>query len=158
MTENMPEQTAENIPLQQMVMFRLARLHAKVNAQSTKILNKSAGLSLSQWRIMVLIETHGKITPTKFVRLTKFDKGLVSRTIKGMIKSGLLHSESSKSDQRSHLVDMTEKGRALFEKARPHMRQRQSRLLECMTLAERQALFQSFDKLELAIDDLESLS
>ncbi len=157
MTENILERVGEDIPLQQMVTFRLSRLHAKLNAQSARILNKSAGLSLSQWRIMVLIETHGKITPTKFVRLTKFDKGLVSRTIKGMIKSGLLHSESSESDQRSHLVDMTENGLAVFEKARPHMRKRQSRLLDCLTTSERNALFQAFDNLELAIDDLESL-
>ncbi len=157
MVEKMVEQAGEDTPLQQMMTFRLSRLHAKLNAQSARILNKSAGLSLSQWRIMVLIETHGKITPTKFVRLTKFDKGLVSRTIKGMIKEGLLQSESSESDQRSHLVDMTEKGLAVFEKARPHMRKRQSRLLNCLTVAERKVLFQAFDKLELVTDDLESL-
>ncbi len=155
--EKVIEQGGGDIPLQQMVTFRLSRVHAKLNAQSARILSKSAGLSLSQWRIMVMIETHGKITPTTFVQLTKFDKGLVSRTIKGMIKLGLLRSESSETDQRSHLIDMTGKGLAVFEKARPYMRKRQSCLLDCLTFAEREALFQTFDKLELAIDDLGSL-
>ncbi|MCP5085282.1 MAG: MarR family transcriptional regulator [Rhodobacteraceae bacterium] len=157
MTKKMLEQSGKTIPLQQMVTFRLARLHAKTNAQSTRILNKSAGITLSQWRIMVLIESHGKTSPKEFVKHTKFDKGLVSRTIKGMIKNGLLYAESSDSDQRSHSVDMTEKGLALFERARPYMRERQVRLLDCLNKDERNALFESFDKLEVAIDSLDEL-
>ncbi len=157
MVEKMLEQAGEYIPLQQMVTFRLSRIHAKLNTQSTRILNKSAGLSLSQWRVMVMLETHGKITPGEFVRLTKFDKGLVSRTIKGMIKEGLLRSESSELDQRSHLVEMTEKGLAVFQKARPHMRLRQAHLIDSLAPAERKVLFTAFDKLELAMEDLESL-
>ncbi|MCP5074153.1 MAG: MarR family transcriptional regulator [Rhodobacteraceae bacterium] len=157
MAEKMLEEAGVEIPLPQMVTFRLSRLHAKVNAQSTRILNKSAGLSLSQWRIMVMIETHGKITPSEFVRLTKFDKGLVSRTVKGMITEGLLQTESSESDQRSHLLNMTAKGLELFETARPYMRVRQARLRDCLTEKERRILFQAFDKLEQATDDLDEL-
>ncbi len=157
MAEKMLEQAGEEIPLQKMVTFRLSRLHAKINAQSTRILNKSAGISLSQWRVMVMIETHGKITPSEFARLTKFDKGMVSRTVKGMIKEGLLQSESSESDKRSHLIDLTAKGLALFEKARPHMRKRQSILRECLTKTERKVLFDFFDRLELATDELDAI-
>ncbi len=157
MAEKTIEQVEYVIPLPQMVTFRISRLHSKLNAQSARILNRSAGLSLSQWRVMVMLETHGKITPTEFVRLTKFDKSLVSRTIKGMIKQGLLRTRTSKLDQRSHLVEMTDKGLALFEKARPHMRLRQAHLIDSLAPAERKVLFTAFDKLELAMEDLESL-
>lgn len=157
MTQNPLKDVLTEIPMQQMVTFRLSRLHARMNAQSARILKKSAGISLSQWRIMVVIEYLGKITPSEFVRQTEIDKGLVSRTIKGMIKEGLLRSESSDSDHRSHLIDMTPKGAALFEKARPLMRRRQAHLLDSLSAAERKALYTAFDKLELAMDTMEPL-
>lgn len=157
MAQNTLKEVLTEIPMQQMVTFRLSRLHARMNAQSARILKKSAGISLSQWRIMVMIEYLGKITPSEFVRQTEIDKGLVSRTIKGMIKEGLLCSESSDSDHRSHLIDMTPKGAALFEKARPSMRQRQALLLDSLSAAERKSLYTTFDKLELAMDTMEPL-
>ncbi|MBL4767712.1 MAG: MarR family transcriptional regulator [Rhodobacteraceae bacterium] len=157
MAEQTLKQVKAEMPMQQMVTFRLSRLHAKLNAQAVRILKETAGISLSQWRIMVMIETFGKITPAEFVRRTGFDKGLISRTVKRMIKEGLLSSDLSKSDQRSHMIDITEKGTALFEKARPHMRHRQAHLLNSLTVSERKVLFTAFDKLELAMDDLEPL-
>jgi DNA-binding MarR family transcriptional regulator len=156
MVEMKLEQVTAEIPLRQMVTFRLAHLHARINAQAARILNESAGISLSQWRILVMIEIYGKITPTEYARRTEIDKGLVSRTVKGMIKEGLLRSEPSVSDHRSHLINMTKKGYAAFEKARPHMRNRQAHLLDSMTSSERKALFSALEKMELAIDEMES--
>lgn len=157
MAEEALKQVTTELPMQQMVTFRLSRLHAKLNAQAVRILKESAGISLSQWRIMVMIESFGKITPAEFVRRTGFDKGLISRTVKRMIEEGLLSSDLSETDQRSHMIDITEKGTALFEKARPHMRHRQVHLLNSLTESERKELFTAFDKLELAMDELEPL-
>lgn len=158
MAEQALKQVTKELPMQQMVTFRLARLHVKLNAQAARILKESAGISLSQWRVMVVIESHGKITPAEYARRTGFDKGLISRTVKRMIKEGLLSSDLSALDHRSHTIDITEKGSALFEKARPHMRHRQSQLLDALTVTERKILFTAFDKLELAMDNLEPMS
>lgn len=145
----------ENVPLQQMITFRLSRLHAKLNAQAARILKQSAGISLSQWRIFVMVETHGKLSPAEIIRQTAFDKGQVSRTIKGMISEGLLTVETSESDQRVHLVDFTDKGLEVFELARPHMRKRQGVLMDSLTVAERRAIYKALDKLELAMEQVE---
>ncbi|SLN30439.1 putative HTH-type transcriptional regulator [Falsiruegeria litorea R37] len=150
--------TEFDIPLQQMVTFRLSRIHAKLNAQAARILKESSGISLSQWRIFVMIENHGKITPAQIVKRTDFDKGQVSRTVKGMLKDGLIAVEGSESDQRSHTLDFTDKGFALFQKARPAMRSRQNVLLGSLTATERQAMFTAMDKLEMAIGQVEGES
>lgn len=141
--------------LQQLLTFRLARLQARANAHAARILKKYSGVSLSEWRVFVLLETNGKITPAQMVRLTQFDKGLISRTVKGMQAKGWVTVETSDSDHRSHLIDFTPEGRVLFEQASPAMRRRQDTLRNTLGPEERAILFGAFDKLDRAFGDME---
>ena len=145
--------TMEELP--KLLTFRLSRLQARANAQAARLLKSSAGISLSEWRIFVMIETNRKITPAEIVRLTNFDKGLVSRTIKGMENMGLLTVELSKNDHRSHLIDFTPEGLSIFERARPVMRKRQDMLRDSLEPDELEQLFHAFDKLDAALDEME---
>lgn len=145
--------SADSLP--KLMTFRLSRLQARANAQAARILKRYADISLSEWRIFVMIETNGKITPSQIVRLTQFDKGLVSRTIKRMHQNGLVRVENRESDQRSHLIDFTPDGLALFKRARPAMRQRQELLLEALDAEEHEILFRAFDKLDDALRQME---
>ncbi|MEP0942141.1 MAG: MarR family transcriptional regulator [Rhizobiaceae bacterium] len=145
--------SAEALP--KLMTFRLSRLQARANAQAARILMKHAGISLSEWRIFVIIETNGKIAPAEIVRLTQFDKGLVSRTIKKLHENGMVRIENSESDHRSHLIDFTPQGFALFERARPIMRRRQKLFRDALEPEELEVLFRAFDKLDLALDDME---
>lgn len=148
-----PETTAD---LQKMVTFRLSRLNAKVTAQAARILAESCGLSLMQWRIMVMVDSRGPITPAEIVRQTGFDKSQVSRSLKRMVADGLLSSEASPSDQRAHVIRLTDKGRGLYERGRPAMRARQARLIDSLTPTELETLFRAFDRLECEIDAMET--
>jgi DNA-binding MarR family transcriptional regulator len=143
------------IPLQQMVTFRIGRIHARISAQAANLLQKTAGISLMQWRVFVLLETHKKITPAEIVRLTSLDKGQLSRTIKKMVADGLISSSPSETDQRAQVIEYTEKGLALFRKARPLMRQRQRFLINSLSDEENDALFRALGKLDVALDALE---
>ena len=147
------EQVVDELP--KLMTFRLSRLQARANAQAARILKKHAGISLSEWRIFVTIETNGKITPTEIVRLTSFDKSLISRTIKGLQEKGLICADTSEDDGRSFAIDFTPEGLALFENARPVMRKRQQLLRGALTANELDVLFRVFDKLDDALDEME---
>ena len=155
MTKDTPDEATWRIQMRQMVTFRVGRLHARMTAQGAKLLKKTAGISVMQWRVFVMLESHGKITPAEIVRLTDLDKGQLSRTIKTMVAEGLLKSERSESDQRAHTIEFTEEGLALFQQARPLMRQRQFHLINSLTDEEHDALFKALGKLDLAMDELE---
>lgn len=146
---------ADTEPLKNMVSYRLARVQAKLNAQASKILRQNGRLSLTQWRVLVMLDTLGEASPTTIARKTEFDKGLLSRTIKGMIATGLIKGRLNQTDARQQILKMTDLGRAAFEKAKPHMRKRQQSLLGCLSDHERETLFGAFSKLEAAIERAE---
>lgn len=154
----MPEDKAEyaldrSARLDEMVTYRLARLQAKLNTQATKILKKNGGLTLTQWRVLVVLDLRDEVNLALLVRETKFDKAQLSRSTKTMIENGLLNATPSESDQRQTMLSMTAKGRAAFEKALLPMRSRQRQLLAALSDEQRQTLFAAFDSIEGAIAD-----
>lgn len=143
-------------PLERRVSYRISRLHGRLNAQAARILSNSADISLSQWRILVMVDVDNEISATEIVRRTKMDKAMVSRAIKGLSEAGLVQVIVSKEDQRLHKVRMTDQGRARFERALPAMLERQDRLVEGLDAEEQDQLFSILAKLEDAISAMEN--
>ncbi|MDE0695816.1 MAG: MarR family winged helix-turn-helix transcriptional regulator [Boseongicola sp.] len=139
-------------PLEQRVSYRLARLHVKLNAQATRILRRHGGLTLVQWRVLVMLNAFTETTAGQVARMTRFDKALISRTVKSLIRAGLVKARSDDSDQRQQLLSMTASGARVFDAAAPHMYARQDALLESMDATQREVMFDALDRLEEVAD------
>ncbi len=158
MTTKDNKTTDDKGDLRNLMTFRFARIQARANAQAARILKSHTGISLSEWRMMVMVDVHGKITPAQIVRITNFDKALVSRTLKGMQQKGLLTIETSATDSRSHVIDFTPKGRDVHKRTKPIMQRRQETLAASLAPGELKVLFQSLDKIDAALDTFEEQS
>lgn len=147
-----------DIDLADMVTFRIAQLNAKLNAQSLRVLKSMSGLTLVQWRVLVFLDAKGSMPPSEIARFTEVDKGQLSRVLKVMMSIGLIQSEGRRGANRSHLVLMTEKGRAVFSNAHPAMQCRQKRLMGSLSQAERNMLFQALEKLSRAAREFDEVN
>lgn len=140
--------------LSQRLTFRLARLHSRITTHASRLLAKTAGITLLEWRIFLLLSMHGPATAADLQRLTQFDKALISRTLRGMIEKQWVVAVPSKTDQRALIVDLTDSGRAKVQQAQPTMHAHQKHLQSALTTTELQNLFVAIDKLHTAIDAL----
>lgn len=144
------------IDLRKLLTYRLARLNAQLNSQAIRILKRTIGVSLTQWRVLVVLDSNGDMSSSSIVRAASLDKGQLSRTLKPMMDEGLIRSTQSQADNRIFVLSMTEKGRALYDKALPEMRARQKRLLSQLSPDECDLLFDMLDKIGLAADELDA--
>lgn len=142
-------------PLDRRVSYRISRLHGRLNAQAARILSNTADISLSQWRILVMVDEGGEVSATEIVRRTKIDKAMVSRAIKSLSHAGLVQVVVSEADHRLHKVRMTNAGRARFRRALPHMLARQQGLVAALSEEEENQLFDLLGKVEDAITTME---
>lgn len=140
----------DDVPLQQFLTYRLTRLHAKLNAQASRILSEHAGITLTQWRIIALTGGKGEITLTDIHRATQMDKGQLSRTIKTMLEEALIASRASLNDQRQQLLTLTRTGQQIYLETLPKMQTRQKMLMDSLAPEEKKMIFSAIDKLELA--------
>ena len=143
------------LQLQSFLTYRLARAQARLNAQAGRLLKEASGISLSQWRVLAMIGAGGEDTvlAADLKRMMGFDKGLFSRTLRGMMDDGLVNSVTDEADRRRQKLALTEAGRALYDKTLPVMRARQRRLRAALEPAELDALHSALLKLEAAADD-----
>jgi len=88
--------------LSQFLTYRISRLHGKLNAQASKILRESVGISLNQWRMIAFIGGAGKLAASELIGYTGMDKGMVSRNVKTLFELGYVKSKAHETDSRVH--------------------------------------------------------
>jgi len=138
--------------LSNFLTFRVSKLHGKLNAQASRILQASVGITLNQWRIIAFIGDAGQITASKLIRETALDKGLVSRNVSMLIRDGLVTSAPDKTDTRVRILQLTEAGQAIYDTALPRMRQRQVDLRSTVSAGELETFLRVIAALEAAVD------
>ncbi len=147
---------ADQPPLDQMISYRVSKLQANLNAQAIRILKEHAGLTPTQWRVLVMITSLGQCTSADVARATQLDKGLLSRTIKGMIAGKLIETGAGRNNRRSMILRITKAGMAAYERARPFMQERHDSLMRSLSKEERSVMFAAFEKLEANIREAEA--
>lgn len=152
----MSDDTDTDTPLQDLLTYRISRLHARLNAHASGLLAEVAGISLVQWRVLVMLDAIGPSAAVEMVRLSAIDKGQLSRTVKIMQSDGLIVVAPGTETWRSPKLEMTQKGREIFERTRPIMRARQSHLTTAFPPEKRAALFEALSLLDQAVSELEA--
>ncbi len=145
----------DGMPLQQFLTYRFSRLQAKLNAQGARMLAELAGITVTQWRIIALVGSHGRATSAELTRLGAIDKGLFSRNLKKLIAGGVIQTVVDKGDNRALQLSLSRRGQAIYDRVLPHMRERQFELKSGLSKQEEDVLFRALEKIEAAIDIME---
>ncbi|MEM6311760.1 MAG: MarR family winged helix-turn-helix transcriptional regulator [Pseudomonadota bacterium] len=140
------------LPLRRFVTYRISRVQAKLNAQASRILQETSGITLSQWRVIALVGAVGQTQSSKLSKEAALDKSLLSRNLKTLIEQGVMASRTDAEDHRVQILSLTDKGRAIFEKTLPVTRARQTQLREGLTDEDLKVFHKVLDHLEIAAE------
>jgi DNA-binding MarR family transcriptional regulator len=98
------------------------RLSVASNAVSTRIsasYRKRFGLKVPEWRLIAILAESNEMTPQALGSAARIDKISVSRAAAALIERGLIVARNNPGDGRSHLLALTEDGRALYAEIAP---------------------------------------
>jgi DNA-binding MarR family transcriptional regulator len=128
-------------------------VQAKLNTQAARLLKDCGGVTLTQWRILALIAAIGRCTAAQLSRHSDMDKGLISRNLKALGAGALVRIIPDTEDHRLQHLELTEEGRALFDRILPRMQARQKALRARLSDEETRHFLAALDKLESAAED-----
>jgi DNA-binding MarR family transcriptional regulator len=137
------------LDVDQFVTFRVNQLSAALERQWARSIRDKAGVSLSEWRIMAVLQS-GAQTFARLVELTEVNKALVHRSAKSLASLELIQITDTPGDARSTTLTLTAKGRRLLSKIRPHALERQRHFLSALSAEERRTFYTALDKLRAA--------
>lgn len=125
----MGRQKRFNEGLRSFVTFRMARAQNRLNAQATALLRQRTALSLTEWRILSIVNLTGSTTASNISREAHMDKGQISRAVKPMIDRGLLAQKTHHQDSRQTILSLTDAGQDIHDRTVGFMRERQTKLV-----------------------------
>jgi DNA-binding MarR family transcriptional regulator len=132
------------------------RLSVASNAVSARISNayrRRFGLKIPEWRLITILAESDRIAPALLGEKTRMDKIAVSRAASALIERGLVTTHANPSDGRSHLLSLTQDGRALYREVAPAALAEEATLFSDFSAEERRTLEKLLRRLERAASE-----
>ncbi|WP_326524389.1 MarR family winged helix-turn-helix transcriptional regulator [Sphingomonas sp.] len=112
------------------------------------------GLRIPEWRLVAVLAESEGMTQQALGRQTRMDKVTVSRAAIALADRGLVVRAPNPGDQRSHLLALSDAGRALYADVAPKALEMEARIFDQLDAGELAALRSMLARIEVAVDHL----
>lgn len=103
--------------LKEDVGYLLQHVAFVMGRHSDQVLQEQLGIGFSQFKIMMVLEHRPQLRQRQIADMLGQTEASISRQIKLMKHSGLLHTKTNPSNKREHLTELTHKGQRFGTKA-----------------------------------------
>ncbi|MEM8976650.1 MAG: MarR family winged helix-turn-helix transcriptional regulator [Pseudomonadota bacterium] len=145
------------LPIEHFLTYRLLTLTNHLNRQAMHILETQASLRLPEWRCLAFIHqcscARGKASLHEVAEETAMDRGLVTRSVQGLVSKGHVLTERDSKDRRVVHAALTRQGYELFQRMLPVMRERQMHLLNALSPHDRKSVYRILERLNTAAEE-----
>ena len=108
----------ENHWLGKFVPYLIFRITGHLNRNLRKNLRRS-GINLARWRVLAVLNDHGRLNISQIVEHTLLEQPTVSRVVDQLQREGLAVRESADRDSRFVQVKLTAAGEKAFKEVYP---------------------------------------
>ena len=146
--------TARSLTLEEFIPYRLSFTSNLVSDTIARAYEALFGLSIPEWRLIAVVAETGGVTQLEVRRRTRMDKVTVSRAAAALVARGLLAREANAEDKRSHLLRLSDAGRALYRAVAPEALALEARIFAAFTpeeVASLKAMLRRIDADTLAL-------
>src|SRR6266545_1560626 len=131
--------SAHALNLDNYVPAYLTYLVGKISASASATYRPKFGVGITDWRIMALLATEPWISAGRICDVIGLDKAAVSRSVRGMKKSGIVDVRAD-DDRYRQSIALTRKGLALHDRIVKLSLEREAQLLKTFSASERKLL------------------
>jgi DNA-binding MarR family transcriptional regulator len=135
------------------VPFRLNRLAAEVsNALSVEYQDRY-GLDIPEWRVLATLGFRKDPCSAQYIaQCTRTHKSTISRAVTSLMQRKLVERAENADDRREFRLQMTAKGKTLYEELIPKLLRREQEILSCLSVQERKDFAALLGKIEKGFD------
>ncbi len=140
------------------VPFRLNRLAAEVSAELSSEYRDRYGLDIPEWRVVATLGFRGEACTAQYIAYcTRTHKSTISRAVAHLLEQQLIERVENADDRRELALQLTRKGRAVYEELIPQLLRKEQDILSCLTAAERKQFADALGKIERQLDLVQSV-
>lgn len=132
--------------------YRLAVLSERVSRRLSVEYERSLGITVAEWRVLVHLHRSGQVSVRDIQAYTNLEKSRVSRAVSRLQAAGLVEKSSSTADARLLEIGLSPQGEAALARILPQATQVEDNLLATLTPEEIETFFQVVEKLHTVLD------
>lgn len=130
----------ELLALNRLLSVRLVRLAELISRSAQLALEERFDVKNTELRILVMLGGYAPMSVNELGRRTHIDKAWISRSLRQLIRRGLVNKAPHPTDTRATLISLTRSGRALLRTLAPVALARQSQFLSGLRKSQVDAL------------------
>jgi DNA-binding MarR family transcriptional regulator len=113
---------------------RLNRLAAEVSNELAGEYRDRYGLDIPEWRVLATLGFRDEACTAQYIAYcTRTHKSTISRAVAHLLKQNLIERVENAEDRRELALQLTRKGRALYEELIPQLLRKEQDILSCLT-------------------------
>lgn len=127
----------QTLDLDRYVPGLLTFLSNKMSIGASVVYNQMFNINITEWRIMSLLAIEQPITAKRICEVIGLDKGTVSRSLARLDKDGMINIQVNPQDRRETLILLTRSGAELHNKIIKIALEREQKMLEPLSEADK---------------------
>lgn len=128
------------------ITFRISQMSKLLEVEAAGRL-AGTGVSLTSYRILMIVEIFGEITAADLSRFMVIDRAHISRAATDLIERGMLLVGADRSSKRKKLLSLSEDGQALTDRLHARFSARNAAIEELLTPDELESLWSAIEKI-----------
>lgn len=144
--------------LSEFLPYRVAILSASMSGLIAQEYESRFGLTMNQWRIIVILAEHGKLSANDISGLTLMDKMTISRALKKLTARNLVHRRLSETDSRKTIITLSDTGRSIHAEILPLAKQYENELETCLTDEESKQFSELLSRIQDKVSGLRGMN
>lgn len=143
----------ETFNLSAFLPYRLAVLSERVSRRLAVEYNRTHGLSVAEWRVLVHLLRCKEVSVREIHNCVNLEKPRVSRAVSRLEAAGLVRKVPGTADGRLVAISLSDKGRSVLAEILPEATAVEARLTAAVSRAELESFFQVMEKMHAVLDD-----
>lgn len=139
--------TDARLDLDKSFSFRLILLVNLLSRPFYSTYGKRHDISINEWRIIMTLSAHPGISASEICSMSGLHKMNVSRGVLRLTRQGRLSNSPDPADGRRKILNLTAKGRAVFNSVFPSAVEQERAMLAGLSSAEKRTVSRILDKL-----------
>lgn len=146
------------LPLELWLSYRFGLVNSRVGAKLASRYTEKHDLTMSAWRSLAVIARFGPLSAGELGANTSTDAFKVTRAVEMLVKRGLITREPDPQDRRRACLQLTAKGRSVYQDIEKSAVAIEHHLISTLTQAELRTLRNVLDKVDAQVETLADLS
>lgn len=140
------------------VPFRLNRLAAEVSMELASDYRERYGLDIPEWRVLATLGFRDEACTAQYIAYcTRTHKSTISRAVAHLLERKIIERVENADDRRELALQMTGKGRALYEELVPRLQRKEQDILSCLDAGEQKAFASALGKIEASLNLIQNV-